>query len=39
VAAIDGEADRIAAEAARFAEDSPPPPPEDLHRHVYGEDS
>ena len=39
VAAIDEEADRIVAEAARFAEDSPPPPPEDLHRHVYGEDS
>lgn len=39
VAAIEEEADRIVAEAARFAEESPPPPPEDLHRHVYGTDS
>ncbi|MBI3998641.1 MAG: pyruvate dehydrogenase (acetyl-transferring) E1 component subunit alpha [Armatimonadetes bacterium] len=37
VAAIQEEAERVVAEAIQFAEQSPPPPPEDLHQHVYGE--
>jgi pyruvate dehydrogenase E1 component alpha subunit len=38
-AAVAEEADRIVADAVRFAEESPPPPPGELHRHVYGEDA
>jgi pyruvate dehydrogenase E1 component alpha subunit len=37
VAAIHEEADRITEDAVRFAEESPPPPSEDLYAHVYGE--
>lgn len=37
IAALQEEADRLVAEAVQFAEQSPVPPPEDLHAHVYGE--
>ncbi len=37
IAALQEEADRLVAEAVQFAEQSPIPPPEDLHAHVYGE--
>ncbi len=37
VAAMQEEADHLVAEAVQFAEQSPLPPPEDLHAHVYGE--
>ena len=36
IAALQEEADRLVAEAVQFAEQSPVPPPEDLHAHVYG---
>ncbi len=36
VASIGEEADEMAREAMRFAEESPPPPPEDLYKDVYG---
>ncbi|MGH7428307.1 MAG: thiamine pyrophosphate-dependent enzyme [Candidatus Methylomirabilaceae bacterium] len=36
VAAIQEEADRVAAEAVQFAEGSPSPPPEDLAKDIYG---
>jgi pyruvate dehydrogenase E1 component alpha subunit len=36
VAAIHEEAERIVADAARFAEESPVPPAEDLHTDIYG---
>ena len=38
IAAIQEEAERIVAAAVEFAEQSPAPPPEELHTHVYGED-
>jgi pyruvate dehydrogenase E1 component alpha subunit len=36
VAAIHAEAEGVVAEAVRFAEESPPPPPEHLYTDVYG---
>ncbi|MDR7544575.1 MAG: thiamine pyrophosphate-dependent enzyme [Armatimonadota bacterium] len=36
VAAIREEAEGVVAEAVRFAEESPPPPPEHLYTDVYG---
>jgi pyruvate dehydrogenase E1 component alpha subunit len=36
VARIQEEAEQIVAEAVRFAEESPPPGPEELQAHVYG---
>lgn len=36
-AAIQAEADEMASEAARFADESPDPPLESLHRHVFKE--
>lgn len=36
VQAIRAEAEQIVAEAVRFAEESPEPTPDDLHRDVYG---
>jgi pyruvate dehydrogenase E1 component alpha subunit len=36
VAAISEDADEVMREAMRFAEESPPPPPEDLYTDVYG---
>jgi pyruvate dehydrogenase E1 component alpha subunit len=38
VAAIHEEAEHIVADAVRFAEESPPPPPEDLYADVYGDE-
>jgi len=35
--ALDGEARGIVAEAVRFADESPAPPPEDLYSHIYAE--
>jgi pyruvate dehydrogenase E1 component alpha subunit len=39
VARIQEEAEQVVADAVRFAEESPAPPPEELLRHVYGEPS
>ncbi len=37
IEAIRREAEEAVAKAAQFAEESAPPPPQELHRHVYGE--
>jgi pyruvate dehydrogenase E1 component alpha subunit len=39
VSAIQEEAERLVTEAVQFAEQSPPPPPEELYAHIYGEGS